>query len=269
MHLPERIVCLTEETTELLYLLGEEERIVGISAYTVRPARAREEKPVVSAFISGSLQKIAALEPDLIVGFSDIQGDLARDLIKAGHNVLVQNQRSIAEIFQCMQMLGNLVGRGPETETLIQGWQDSLDAARQRAQQHFEDAGRRRPRVFFQEWDEPLITGIHWVSELIEIAGGEDCFPELRQAAMARDRIVTTEAVAERRPDLIIGSWCGKPVDYEWVRSQTAWQNTVALRNEQLYELDSAIILQPGPALFSDGLQALQRCVEDAQTSDG
>lgn len=262
MSLPERIICLTEETTELLYLLGEQERIVGISAYTVRPEIAKTEKPVVSAFISGSIQKIKALKPDLVLGFSDIQADLARDLIKEGLNVVVLNQRSLAEIFQAMQMIGNLVGRGPDTQALIQNWQQSLDKSRDRAvQRQAAQPGTRRPRVFFQEWDEPLITGIRWVSELVEVAGGEDCFAELRNAGLAKDRITTIDVVAAREPDIIIGSWCGKPVDFDWIQKQSAWLQTPALRNQQLHEVDSAIILQPGPALFTDGLPALERII--------
>ncbi|MCR9141575.1 MAG: cobalamin-binding protein [bacterium] len=267
-NLPERIVCLTEESTELLYLLGEERRIVGISAYTVRPERAKVEKPVVSAFISGSIAKIKALEPDLVIGFSDIQADLARDLIKEGLNVLILNQRSLAEIFQAMQMLGNTVGRGPDTAALITQWRRNLDDCRERvAARLAQRPGSRRPRVFFQEWDEPLITGIRWVSELVEIAGGEDCFAELQNASLAKDRITNVETVAARRPDLIVGSWCGKAVDYEWIRRQQAWLDTPALQlDDRLHEIDSAIILQPGPALFTDGLPALEAIIAGVQT---
>lgn len=264
-QLPERIVCLTEETTELLYLLGEEQRIVGISAYTVRPPQAKIDKPVVSAFINGSVSKIKALQPDLVVGFSDIQADLARDLIREGLNVLVQNQRSLSEICAAMQMLGNLIGRGADTADLIADWQRRLDAARERARQRFGDGSQaKRPRVFFQEWDEPLITGIRWVSEIVEAAGGVDCFGELRDESLAKNRIVTLAAVAERQPELIIGSWCGKPVDFDWVRSRTEWQTTPALQNDRLYEVDSAIILQPGPALFTDGLAAIESAIADS-----
>ncbi len=262
MSRPERIVCLTEESTELLYLLGEEQRIVGISAYTVRPERAKREKPVVSAFISGSVTKIQALKPDLVIGFSDIQADLARDLIKAGLNVLILNQRSLEEILQAMGMLGALVGRGPDTERLLAEWRRALAECRERvADRLAHSQGGRRPRIFFQEWDEPLITGIRWVSELIEIAGGDDCFAELKDMAMAKDRITSIEAVAAREPDAIIGSWCGKPVDYDWIRAQSAWLETRALREERLHEIDSAIILQPGPALFTDGLPALEAII--------
>lgn len=259
--LPERIVCLTEETTELLYLLGEEDRIAGITAYTVRPERARREKPVVSAFVSGSLPKIAKLQPDLVVGFSDIQADFARDLIQAGHNVLILNQRSIAEILSAMLLLGTLVGRGEDTQVLIDGWRRDLAAAQTRANERREQFNGRRPRIFFQEWDEPLITGIRWVSELMEICGGADCYGELKEAALAKDRIVTVEAVAERRPEAIVGSWCGKPVDFEWVR--TKWQDTPAVRDGRLYEIDSSVILQPGPALFLEGLPAMEKIVTE------
>lgn len=271
-----RIVCLTEESTELLYLLGEQERIVGISAYTVRPPAARAEKPIVSAFISGSVSKITELRPDLVIGFSDIQADLARDLIKVGLNVLILNQRSLAEIFQAMRMIGGLVGRGPETEKLIAGWERALDATRERVARRLASSPgsrssspqARRPRVFFQEWDEPLISGIRWVSELIEVAGGEDIFGELRTAGLAQDRIVTLTEVARREPDAIIGSWCGKPVDFDWIRARPEWAATPALRNQQLCEIDSAIILQPGPALFTDGLAALENCIAAVPTRD-
>lgn len=259
---PRRIVCLTEETTELLYLLGEEARIVGISAYTVRPPEAARDKPKVSAFIKGNIRRIRALEPDLVIGFSDIQAQLAAELIQAGLNVLVLNQRSLEEIFAAMLLVARLVDRGREGEGLVAGWRSALDQARAAAQ------GRPRPRVFFQEWDDPIICGIRWVSELIEIVGGDDCFAD-RRGALAKDRIVTADEVAAARPDAIIGSWCGKPVDFAWVRGKPEWQNTAALARNAVYEIDSSIILQPGPALFTDGIAALTRCVAAARDAMG
>jgi len=247
---PSRIVCLTEESTELLYLLGEEKRIVGISAYTVRPPQAPEEKPVVSAFIHGSIRKILALQPDLVIGFSDIQADLARDLIRAGLDVWISNQRSLQEIFQTMFRLGCLVGKEERTRQLISGWQEKLQMMQP-------EPPKARPRVFFQEWDEPIISGIRWISELIEIAGGEDIFPEGKEAALAKNRITTRAEVCERNPDIIIGSWCGKPMDTDWVRQ--AFCGTRAVEENRIYEMDPAIILQPGPALFEAGFAELRQ----------
>lgn len=259
MSLPERIVCLTEETTELLYLLGEERRIVGISAYTVRPLRAKEEKPVVSAFLSGSIPKIKALKPDLVIGFSDIQSDLARDLIREGLQVLVTNPRSLDEIFSTMLLTGTLIGRHDDTLALISGWKQKLEQVKRAA------ASRsRKPRVFFQEWDDPLISGIRWVSELVEAAGGDEIFPELKPAAMAKDRIVNASEIAKRNPEVYIGSWCGKPMDFDWVRSQPELKKTSAVQSGRIFEIDSSIILQPGPALFLEGLDAVARAVEAA-----
>ncbi len=248
---PERIVCLTEETTELLYLLGEERRIVGITAYTVRPPRAKQEKPVVSAFIGGSVEKIKALEPDLVVGFSDIQAEFARTLIAEGLNVLITNQRSIHEIFETMMLIGRIVNRGSETEELVSGFREKL--------RRTEDSrSAERPAVFFQEWDDPLISCIEWVSELIEIAGGMDIFAG-RRGAMARDRIVTIEEVIRHDPEVIIGSWCGKPVNHAWVTGHLG--ETRAVKAGRVVEVDSSIILQPGPALFLEGIDAIVRAV--------
>ncbi len=258
MH-PRRIVCLTEEPTEMLYLLGEEERIVGISAYTVRPPRAAQEKPKVSAFLSGNVRRIVALQPELCIGFSDIQADLASKLIAAGLNVWVSNQRSIEEILETMQMLGRIVGRGEQATQLIESWRRSLEAVRKRNQD------LPRPRVFFQEWNEPLICGIRWVSELIDICGGVDCFADRRGGRMARDRILQAGDVRQASPEAIIGSWCGKAVDYGWIAAQEEWQDTPAVRNACLYEIDSSIILQPGPALFLEGVFALEKCIARAR----
>lgn len=248
---PKRIVCLTEETTELLYLLGEDSRIVGITAYTVRPPQAKSEKPVVSAFLSGSISKIRELKPDLIVGFSDIQAKFAKELIEEGLPVLIFNQRSIQEIFEVMQTISNIVGKESQGMKLIDQWKHSIDDMKVKTQ------NSTRPKVFFQEWDDPIISGIRWVSEAIEIAGGIDIFPEFKNESLARNRIVNFETIAERNPDIIVGSWCGKPVDFDWVRTQESWQNTRALVENRIYEIDSSIILQPGPALFLEGIPTL------------
>lgn len=253
---PERIICLTEETTELLYLLGEEKRIVGITAYTVRPEKAKNEKPVVSAFIAGNIQKIKNLAPDLIIGFSDIQAQFAHDLIKHGFNVLIFNQRTLTEIYNAMYMIGSLVGKSSATEKLIEEWKSKLSKIKSESEKVF-----KKPKVFFQEWDEPIISSIHWVSELIEIAGGLDCFSEKRQGILARDRFVSKQDVAEANPDIIIGSWCGKPVDFKWVYSVDEWTNISALKNNRVFEIDSSLILQPGPALFLEGIDRLRDCI--------
>ncbi|PJZ54368.1 cobalamin-binding protein [Leptospira adleri] len=252
---PKRIICLTEETTELLYLLGEEDRIVGISAYTVRPLRAKTEKPKVSAFINGNVKKIKELKPDLVIGFSDIQANLAKDLIAEGLNVLVTNQRTISEIMETMLLFGSIVGKTKETENLIDGWKAKLERIRK------ENLSKNHPRVFFQEWDEPIITGISWVGELIEAAGGKDCFEDLRNKSMANERIVSSKVVAEKNPDVYLGSWCGKPVNFDWVRTHPDWKDTNAIRNQKIFELDPSIILQPGPALFEEGIDQLVKFI--------
>jgi iron complex transport system substrate-binding protein len=253
---PERIICLTEETTELLYLLGEENRIVGITAYTVRPEKAKQEKPVVSAFISGSIQKIKRLKPDLIIGFSDIQAQFAHDLIKHGFNVLIFNQRTLREIYNAMYMIGSLVGRAVETEQLIEGWKSKLVKIQSDTHE-----STFRPKVFFQEWDEPIISSIHWVSELIEIVGGIDCFAHNKEGILARDRYVSKQEVGEACPDLIIGSWCGKPVDFDWVYNVEEWKSTPAIIHNRVFEIDSSVILQPGPALFLEGIDILRKYI--------
>lgn len=251
---PQRIVCLTEETCEWLYLLGEERRIVGISAYTVRPARAAREKPRVSAFLSGNIKKIKALKPDLVIGFSDIQADLAQKLIKEGLNVLVTNQRSLREITETLRLVANLVGQQPRGEKLIRDWEKKLGRIRKSV------AGKKKPGVFFQEWDDPVITAIGWVAELIHICGGKNIFGG-KSHAMAKDRIIDLSAVAKAKPEVIIGSWCGKPVDFEWIRTRTELADTPAVKNGRLFEIDSADILQPGPALFLDGVDRLYEAI--------
>lgn len=250
---PERIICLTEEPTEMLYLLGEEKRIVGISVYTERPARAKQEKTKVSAFISGNLKKITALEPDLVIGFSDIQSQLAKDLIERGLNVIIFNQRSITEILSNMQILGNLVGQAEKAKTLISEWQNAIESWKQE-----NESKSNKPKVFFQEWDEPIITGIQWVSEAIELAGGEDCFSHLKDRKLAKDRIITAADVKEANPDVYVGSWCGKAMDWDWVRNKPDWLSTNFIKSNKIFELDPSIILQPGPALFLEGIPKLK-----------
>ncbi|MBL8362888.1 MAG: cobalamin-binding protein [Rubrivivax sp.] len=252
---PQRIVCLTEETTEWLYLLGEEARIVGISGYTVRPRRARQEKPRVSAFLDGKIDRIVALEPDLVIGFSDMQAALADKLIRAGLNVLVTNQRSIAEIRATMRLVAALVGAHERAEAwLVANEAHHREIAAEAA------AWPRRPRVYFEEWDEPMISAIRWVSELMAVAGGDDVFPELAHQPMGRDRIVPDAAtVAARAPELIVGSWCGKKFRPERVAARPAFASVPAVRDGRLHEIKSCDILQPGPAALTDGVEQLHQ----------
>jgi iron complex transport system substrate-binding protein len=255
---PERIVCLTEETTETLYLLGEERRIVGISGYTVRPPRARREKPRVSAFLSAKNEKILELKPDLVLGFSDLQADIARDLAKAGLNVVLFNQRSVQEILDTIAMVAALVGASDRGARLVDRLERGLDEIRERAK-----AFPRRPRVYFEEWDEPMISAIRWVSELVEIAGGEDVFRELSFSHAATGRVVTDgRLVVERQPDVIFGSWCGKKYRPERVAARPGWQAIPAVSNHELHEVKSAEILQPGPAALSDGVRRIHEVLE-------
>lgn len=255
---PQRIVCLTEETTETLYLLGEQARIVGISGFTVRPPQARREKPKVSAYTSAKIDKILALEPDLVLGFSDLQADIAAELIRAGLEVHVYNQRSVADILAMIRNLGALVHAADRAEALAARLEQNLAAARSAA-----EGLPRRPRVYFEEWDEPLITGIRWVAELIRVAGGEDCFPELAAEPAAKHRILADPmAAVRRRPDIIIGSWCGKRFRPERVAARPGWEDVPAVRAGQLHEIKSAEILQPGPAALTDGLTRLQDIIQ-------
>jgi iron complex transport system substrate-binding protein len=252
-NFPRRIVCLTEETTETLYLLGEEARIVGISGFTVRPARARREKPRVSAFTSAKHDKILALQPDLVLGFSDLQADIAAELIRAGVAVHVFNHRSIAEILQMIAVLGGMVGCEAKAAALIEVLQKGIEKVRDSAARF-----ARRPRVYFEEWDQPQISGIRWVSELIGIAGGDDCFPELARESLGKHRIIADPLeVIRRAPDVIFGSWCGKKFRPEAVAARPGWQDIPAVRSGQLHEIKSSIILQPGPAALTDGLAAI------------
>ena len=254
---PRRIVCLTEETTEWLYLLGEEARIVGISGYTVRPRRAREEKPKVSAFLSAKIDKILALEPDCVFGFSDLQADIASALVRRGVQVTIFNQRSVEEIFSMLYQVAAIVGRAEDGLRLLEGMRARLLA--------IEAAGRalpRRPRVFFEEWDEPHISGIRWVSELLAIAGGDDVFPELSLQPLGKDRIVADAGeIVRRNPDIVIGSWCGKKFRPELVTARPGWDRVKAVREGQLFEIKSADILQPGPAALTDGVEQMHRIV--------
>jgi iron complex transport system substrate-binding protein len=262
---PRRIVCLTEETTEWLYLLGEEARIVGISGYTVRPRRAREEKPKVSAFLSAKIDRILELRPDCVFGFSDLQADIAAALVKRGVQVTIFNQRSVEEIFAMLYQVAAMVGRADEGLRLLEGMRARLLA--------IEAAGRalpRRPRLFFEEWDEPHISAIRWVSELAAIAGGDDIFPELAVQPLGRDRIVADGAeIARRNPDIVVGSWCGKKFRPEKVAARAGWEQVAAVRERQLFEIKSADILQPGPAALTDGVEQLHRIVLEWSRSHG
>jgi iron complex transport system substrate-binding protein len=258
MYPPSRIVCLTEETVETLYLLGEDERIVGVSGYAVRPPRVRKEKPRVSAFISADFGKILALEPDLVLTFSDLQADIAAELIRRNVAVHAFNQRDVAGILAMIRTLGALVGVPLKAEALA----TSLAARLAKAREHAA-ALPRRPRIYFEEWDEPMISGIRWVAELIEIAGGVDVFPELSQRKNAKERIVTAAQVIASRPDIIIGSWCGKKFVPAKVAARDGFAALPAVRDGVLREIKSTLILQPGPAALTEGLDALTRIVEE------
>ena len=254
-HYPSRIVCLTEETTETLYLLGQGDRVVGVSGYTVRPLEARQ-KPRVSAFINARFDKIQALRPDLVLAFSDLQADLGAELVRRGIAVVTFNQRSVAEILQMIRMLGGLVGCQEQAERLASGLTAGLDRVRE-ASATFP----RRLRVFFEEWDSPLISGIRWVEELVEIAGGAPIFPELAAAGLARDRIVDPVEVARRDPEVIIASWCGKRVKKATIAGRPGWQAVSAVRDGRVFEVKSTYILQPGPASLGEGVQQLHQII--------
>jgi iron complex transport system substrate-binding protein len=248
---PDRIVCLTEETTETLYLLGQGDRVVGVSGYTVRPPEARS-KPKVSAFINARFDKIEALRPDLVLAFSDLQADLTAELVRRGLTVVTFNQRSIADILRMIRMIGGLVGCQTEAERLAGRLEADLERIRESA------AGfPSRHRVFFEEWDEPLISGIRWVEELIAIAGGTPIFPELASAGLGRDRIVDPAEVARRDPEVIFASWCGKKVKKATITSRSGWETVAAVRHRRLFEVKSTYILQPGPACLTEGVRQL------------
>ncbi|MGH6990228.1 MAG: ABC transporter substrate-binding protein [Stellaceae bacterium] len=258
MFPPSRIVCLTEETVETLYLLGQQDRVVGISGYTIHPPEARREKPRVSAFISADIEKIAALAPDLVLAFSDLQAEIVATLVRRGIAVHVFNQRDIAGILAMIRTLGALVDARDEAARLADRLAANLDRVRAGASRR-----ARRPRVYFEEWDEPMIAGIGWVSELIEIAGGHDIFADRAGAGAARDRIVTGEAVIARVPDLIIGSWCCKKFRKERVAARPGFAVVPAVRDGALHEVKSSLILQPGPAALTDGVAALDAIIGD------
>jgi iron complex transport system substrate-binding protein len=257
---PSRIICLTEETTETLYLLGEGDRIVGVSGYTVRPPEARQ-KPRVSAFLTARYDKIEALQPDLILGFSDLQADIAAELVRRGYNVAVFNQRSVPEILRMIRVVGSMVGRADAAEALAGRLEAGLDEIRAAAA-HFP----KRPRVYFEEWPGPLISGIQWVEELIEIAGGIPIFPDLRHAKLAKERIVESSEVIRRNPDVIIASWCGKMVRKEKIVAREGWNAINAVRDGHIYEIKSTYILQPGPASLTEGVEQLHRVLGRAAT---
>jgi iron complex transport system substrate-binding protein len=258
---PQRIVCLTEETTEWLYLLGQEHRIVGISGYTVRPKRAREEKPKVSAFLSAKIDKIMDLRPDCVLGFSDLQADIASELVRKGVQVTIFNQRSVSEIFSMLFQLAAMVGEAEQGLQRINAMQADLRAM-QAAVAARVAAGARRPRVFFEEWDTPHISAIRWVSELMAIAGGDDCFAELSQESLGKNRIIADGAeIVRRNPDIILGSWCGKKFRPENVAARAGWDAVKAVRDQQLFEIKSPDILQPGPAALTDGVAKMHKII--------
>ncbi len=255
---PERIVCLTEEPTEVLYALGEQQRIVGISGFTVRPPKARREKPRVSAFTSARIERILALSPDLVIGFSDIQADIAAALIRAGVEVWISNHRSVAGIRAYILRLGAMVGASTAAAAYLARIDEHIASVSARAA-----LMPRRPKVYFEEWDEPMISGILWVSELIEIAGGDDIFPERARSSLARGRIVADPSdVIRAAPDLILGSWCGKRFKPRQVIERAGWAAIPAVRNDCVWEIASSNILQPGPAALTDGLSSLLAAME-------
>jgi iron complex transport system substrate-binding protein len=258
---PRRIVCLTEETVETLYLLGEQDRIVGVSGYAVRPPRVRREKPRVSAFISADIPKILALEPDLVLAFSDLQADIVSDLVRAGVDIHVFNQRDVAGILAMIRTLGALVGAADRADQLATKFEQRLASVASAARP------APKPRVYFEEWDDPLISGIGWVSELIEIAGGEDILPKLRFQQAAKDRIISPDAVRTAAPDVILASWCGKKVVPDRIGKRPGWSEIPAVRNDRIVEIKSPLILQPGPAALTDGLDAIVAALWPAPSS--
>ncbi|MES2635595.1 MAG: cobalamin-binding protein [Pseudomonadota bacterium] len=254
---PQRIVCLTEEATEWLYLLGQQERIVGISGYTVRPRKAREEKPKVSAFLSAKIDRIVELKPDCVFGFSDLQADIAAELVRKGVQVTIFNQRSVSEIFSMLYQVAAMVGEVERGEQLLAAMRSRLEVIELQGR-----ALKRRPRVYFEEWDEPHISAIRWVSQLVGIAGGDDCFAELGVMPMGKDRIIADSAeIVRRNPDIIIGSWCGKKFRAEKVAARPGWDAVNAVRDGQLFEIKSPDILQPGPAALTDGVEQLHAII--------
>jgi iron complex transport system substrate-binding protein len=259
---PARIVCLTEETVETLYLLGEQHRIVGVSGYAVRPPQVRREKPRVSAFTSADIPKILALDPDLVFTFCDLQAPIAAELIRAGVAVHAFNQRDVAGILAMIRTVGALVGASDAADALALSYQTRLDAVAASVRD------RPRPKVYFEEWDDPLISGIGWVSELIEIAGGEDVFSALRMHKAAKDRIVAPQDVVAAAPDVILASWCGKKVVPAKIGQRPGWDAIPAVRNGRIVEIKSPLILQPGPAALTDGLDAIVRALGHTDRAD-
>lgn len=257
MRYPQRIVCLTTEPTEVLYLLGEQDRIVGISGFTTRPAIARKEKPKIAAFTSAKIDKILELKPDLVIGFSNLQADIAASLIRAGVEVHIFNQRSIAQMLNMIATLGSLVGAADKAHALIKELELAIAQAKQQA-----SLLPAKPIVYFEEWNDPIICSIKWAAELIEIAGGQDCFPELSQFHSAKDRTIQPNQVIERQPDIIIGSWCGKKFQPEQVIARDGWENIPAVKNGMVFEIKSVDILQPGPSLITHGLQQVQAIIQ-------
>ena len=256
---PKRIICLTEEPTEILYLLGEQHRIVGISRYTVRPEEAKKNHPIVSAFVDGSVKKISELKPDLVIGFSDIQGDLAAKLIKANLQVLIFNQRSIEEILEVILTIGRIVSAEDKAQELVDDYKKRLDKFRENS-----DKIQNKPKVYFEEWDDPMISGIKWVSEIIQIAGGIDIFPELQNESLAKNRIIhDPDLVVKRNPEIIIASWCGKKFKKDIMVERYGWKDIDAVINDRIYEIKSEIILQPGPASVIDGLKIIHNLIND------
>jgi iron complex transport system substrate-binding protein len=258
LEFPRRIVCLTDETTETLYLLGEQDRVVGVSGYTTRPSEARQ-KPRVSAFRNAKFDSILDLKPDLVLAFSDVQAEITRELVLRGVTVFNFNQRTVNEIFDMMLTISRLVGKQDQGFALIEELKRGLDAISASAQRF-----PHRPRVFFEEWKDPIISGIPWVEELIEIAGGEVIFPELRRCGKAQDRVVAPSAVVERNPDVIIASWCGVKVNQDYIRSREGWQAINAVKNGRIYEVKSSYILQPGPAALTEGVNQIHAILSTA-----
>ena len=262
---PQRIVCLVEEPTEVLYALGEQDRIVGISGFTVRPPRARKEKPKVSAFTSAKIGKILALKPDLAIGFSDIQADIAAELVRAGVEVWISNHRSVEGILDYVRRLGALVGAAAKAEAYADALERSVAAVAEKAA-----AFPIRPRVYFEEWDEPRISGIRWVAELVRLAGGDDIFPELSREPLAKQRILANDDdILRRDPQIVFGSWCGKKFQPDAVAARAGWASVAAVREKQLFEIKSPIILQPGPAALTDGLAEMHAHIARWVTARG
>ena len=259
MNWPQRIICMTEETVETLYLLGEQDRIVGISGFTVRPPEARKEKPKVSAFTSAKIPKILDLKPDLVLGFSDLQADIAAELIKHGVEVYIFNHRTVGGILRMIRTLGRLVDAADAADSLARSYEKRIETIKQETSQW-----KNRPKVFFEEWYNPIISGIGWVSELIEICGGLDCYAENAKHQGGKDRIIADPMdVVAKAPDIIIGSWCGKRFHPEKVGEREGWSHVPAVRNQEVYEIKSAVILQPGPAALTEGLDQLFAIIEN------